>query len=1155
MNISLPLILVTLLIASLIPYSSTTAPVTYSSEEKPVYVAFIWHYHQPWYYSVNGSYFILPWVRMHTVGNYYKMAYILSKYSGIKVTFDFSGSLVSQVLAYEKGVMDYRQIISLMIANGRNLTLDEKFSMLQIPGGFFDINWNRIVNVVPRFRVLRDEAQAAFNKYGNLPQKELKEKVVAQFTNQDFLDLATLFNLYWMDPEVLHDFYPNLYQLWVKGFETPGMHFTREELKKVLQAHNDLIEKLLPIYKELASKGQAEIIPVPYSHPLAPIIADFGWIDDLDLHINKSLQLFKEVFNITPAGIWPAEEAINEYVVKEFSKYFVWTVSDETVLAKSGIDISNPANTLKPWYIDFNGKRIYILFRNTELSNLISFSYSSKPTDQAVSDLINRILAAGKTGVKHPLIVVALDGENPWENYIRFGDNFLNKLYSTLQKYQDEGLIKTVTPAEYIKLFENESKELPLKPHKYLDLKGKDISNMPISYSQDAYNELPRKTVYARIAEGSWASGVLTMWIGQRQENAAWMLLAKARHDLLKALNTSSILKAYKERPKAVENLLRAEASDWFWWYGGDAGGGFPANPLFKAYLRNVYTYTGIQPPAYLLTNFNPEGTPVGTVNTEPPPPLKTPPDIDGYLKDSAWSNALNLTLGTKYIKNIKVAVDSNNLYIGINPWNEGVLKSSITRVGIYLTNPWRSVSPYNLQYNPFPRYSKVDLGMGLFYEILVLPSNSSAYVSVAEGKGGWFRLFKVSNIKVGKAVELAVPWSYLSLRPGDTVYLTAVTYVNNSIPEVATKLGKTYFLKVPAPTAGPAGKVVFQMNDPVGDDNGLGTYKYPKDKVFQPGVFDLTKFTVINAGSKVVFITRVKNLGDNPWNGPNGFCLQYVQIYIHMPKSKLPENINTYGLNVTIDKKDAWQVALLLAPGWGSDPVPKGQRAALYYSNGSIVVQNKVFKVYADTLNNAIIAEVSKSLLPDVAGIGNWSYTVFLTSYDGYGPDRIRSFGVNAEEWVVGAGKQYASAIVKNDIPRVMDLLAPSAQAQYEMLKTFIIKGSVTKEAVVQAVSNQPVTSLTPKTVVITLTTTATLIRNETKTESITTTLTQTSTLTYTYTYHHTTTCTHTEHHTHTVTITKPSSEAFILGVIGVAIAVILAGLAFVYLAIKRKP
>jgi len=69
---------------------------------------------------------------------------------------------------------------------------------------------------------------------------------------------------------------------------------------------------------------------------------------------------------------------------------------------------------------------------------LISFQYSNWDQDQAVNDLVDKILGIAK-GAKGPrLVVIALDGENPWENYPEFGDVFLNKLYSRLSELQNK---------------------------------------------------------------------------------------------------------------------------------------------------------------------------------------------------------------------------------------------------------------------------------------------------------------------------------------------------------------------------------------------------------------------------------------------------------------------------------------------------------------------------------------------------------------------------------------------------------------------------------------------------------------------------------------------------------------------------------------------
>ena len=294
-------------------------------------------------------------------------------------------------------------------------------------------------------------------------------------------------------------------------------------------------------------------------------------------------------------------------------------------------------------------------------------------------------------------------------------------------------------------------------------------------------------------------------------------------------------------------------------------------------------------------------------------------------------------------------------------------------------------------------------------------------------------------------------------------------------------------------------------VTDPTGDDKGPGYYGYPSNSVFKPGVFDLTKFEVLTNGTDVIFKVYVKDLGDNPWKGPNGFCLQYVQIYVHTEKG--PYATYTFGLNVNISKPYAWSFALLLAPGWGNDPVPKGQRSALIYANGTVIVQDNKFKVYADPNENAIVAVISKNLIPDVDNIKNWKIIVALASYDGYGPMKVRQAGVKGGEWVLNATKyatnkntiiRIGQAVAKGIEPLALDLLVYSPQypngipasLQYEWLNTFNVTAGT--YAIVPGISVAPKT--VTETVTQTETTTYTTTSTQTITKTSTTTITSTS-------------------------------------------------------------
>ena len=1030
-------VLLGVLILSLILVQVSAVNIA-GQQSKPLYVAIIWHYHQPWYYDVNGTAFLLPWTRMHTVGNYYKMASILSRYPDIKVTFTFSGSLIQQILDYNKGVEDYREIISEKIAKGQTLTVEEKFSMLSMPGGFFDVNWDRVVNIVPRFAELRDKAQSTLSKYLYLPEQEYKMRVTSEFTDQDYVDLAVLFNLFWIDPSVLREQYPQLYQLRLQALNGTRT-FTRQQLQTILDVHKDLLSKVLGVYATLVKKGQIELIPVPYSHPLAPILADFGLQDDIKLHITRSTSLFQQVFNYRPQGIWPAEQAVNDVVLSLFAdEGYTWTVTDESLLVKAGYDPSDPGVGLKAWYASYGGKRIYVFFRNHEISDLIGFQYSRQDSKQAALDFVNRLLALARKSDGTNIVVIALDGENPWENYPEFGDVFLENLYATLNNYQSQGILITTTPGEYLSKMSGEARELPVKSYKYLDLEGKDISDIPLSYTDDAYTQLPRKDVNARIPEGSWSGGELAVWIGQRQENAAWMMLIKTRNDVLGKLGVRTLQDALSVNPKAVEDILRAEASDWTFWYGGDMGGGFPANPLYKGYLRRAYIDVGLQPPDYLLTQFNPDATPIGVINSNYPIPPSSEPVLDGKLSSPEWSGALNMSLGDKLISSILLLPSSKGLYIAAIPIDKSILSDPKVAVAIYTTSTARSVSPFHPGYNSFPRYTPLDLGVGLFYEILMYPANSTLIINAADGKERWVSLYYLS-LKIGDIAEAFVPWNDLGLVQGEQVYVTAASYKGASLIEIASRVGSVYQLMVPRAVITAGAKTVFEATDPTGDDDGAGGYKYPKADVFKPGVFDLTQFKVLDTGSTIIFEVYLKDLGGNPWGGPNGFCLQYPQIYIHT-SLKAPGRTDTFGLNVNLTDDSSWHIAILLAPGWGSDPVPSGEKAAIYLADGKIIVQDgNNLKVYADPAKNAIIAEVSKSLLPDAENADKWVYTVAVTSYDGYGTMKIRAFGLDPDVWVIGVGSKHAKAVLFNVVPRIMDLLAPTSEDQYSQLNTYV--------------------------------------------------------------------------------------------------------------------
>ncbi len=310
----------------------------------------------------------------------------------------------------------------------------------------------------------------------------------------------------------------------------------------------------------------------------------------------------------------------------------------------------------------------------------------------------------------------------------------------------------------------------------------------------------------------------------------------------------------------------------------------------------------------------------------------------------------------------------------------------------------------------------------------------------------------------------------------------------------------------------------VANIMDPIGDDTGTGTVTYPTNPVFQPGVFDLTRLMVLEDNDSIYFLVTLKNLGDNPWSGPNGFSVQYVHIYILTTDDSLPKNTSTYGLNVEI--WHGWNYAILLTPGWSGSPVPGGQEAVIYDAENNVVAYQSTSEFTVYTEKNSIIAKVSKTVLSDVDNIGKWVVFLAVTGYDGTQPLKVRPFAEKASEWSFGGADP--DALNAGVFPYIVDVLATDSLEQYIMLTSYNPdNGTLAKVYGVNLTTMEEVKPPTPtKTVTVTTTSTVTTTQTTTSTTTVTSTVTSTSPTTIYSTI--TSTKTITEKETETVTSTK---------------------------------
>jgi catechol 2,3-dioxygenase-like lactoylglutathione lyase family enzyme len=182
-------------------------------------------------------------------------------------------------------------------------------------------------------------------------------------------------------------------------------------------------------------------------------------------------------------------------------------------------------------------------------------------------------------------VFVILDGENAWEHFAGQGRPFLRALYARLSS---EPGIRTVT-----------------------------MSEACATATESLVSIFP----------GSWINSDFYIWIGHSDDHRAWSQLADAR----RALDTPPPGLAEDALARAHEEMLIAEGSDWFWWYGDDHSSDHDLafDDLFRRHVRNVYRALDAPIPEELF---------VTNITTQPPSvEIRRPtglihPEVDGEI-------------------------------------------------------------------------------------------------------------------------------------------------------------------------------------------------------------------------------------------------------------------------------------------------------------------------------------------------------------------------------------------------------------------------------------------------------------------------------------------------------------------------------------------
>ncbi len=535
--------------------------------DNPLHVVFLWHMHQPYYRDPRSGQFRLPWVRLHGTKDYLDMVEMLKEFPAIRQNFNLVPSLLEQLVDYTgRGGTD----VHLEMSRKRAADLDEQERTF-ILENFFLANWDHMIRPFPRFYELLEKRGT------NVIRSDLPRSV-KYFTDQDFLDLQVFFNLCWIDP-LFRSRDPLLTMLVEKGRD-----FTEEDKDLVLARQAEILERIIPTYRDMAASGQIELSATPFYHPILPLLCDteiarvamphvhlprhrFSHPEDAERQVAMGLQYFESVFNYRPRGMWPSEGSVSDDVLQILSRQGVqWVATDEGVLAASlgrrlrddGGSLLDPGALYRPW----SCRNVSVIFRDHALSDLIGFVYSQWDAVKAADDLVQRLLAIRSSlpADQPHLVPIILDGENAWEHFRNDGRDFLVRLYERLSS---EDRLRTVTISDYIGTIS----------------RGEELTS---------------------IHPGSWINANFGIWIGHEEDNLSWDLLTETRE----ALARFEQAHPEKDLTEAWKSVFIAEGSDWNWWYGDEHATETEEDfdELFRLNLMQVYHEMGVDVPSQLFT-------------------------------------------------------------------------------------------------------------------------------------------------------------------------------------------------------------------------------------------------------------------------------------------------------------------------------------------------------------------------------------------------------------------------------------------------------------------------------------------------------------------------------------------------------------------------
>ncbi|BAL81033.1 glycoside hydrolase [Caldisericum exile] len=285
-----------------------------------------------------------------------------------------------------------------------------------------------------------------------------------------------------------------------------GMNFTKQDKEVLINLEKKIIHSLFDIYKELIKRNQIEITVTPYYHPIIPLLLD----------LNSAVKSKKDakIPNLQSNLYEDAKIHIDKALSIGFDTFNIqingmWpaegSISEETVILFKNSKIK---------WIGSDETLVRSLGLGQGVYNYkdVTLFLRNHSVSDKIGFMYNKMKPSDAVAdLKHELekngnLILILDGENPWEYFENYGANFMEELFKSFSGKET--------------LLGSEAE--PIKEINY-------------------------------FVPGSWINGHFDTWIGDEETNTAWTYLIETR----KFVNNDT----------AKEFILKAQASDHFWWY------------------------------------------------------------------------------------------------------------------------------------------------------------------------------------------------------------------------------------------------------------------------------------------------------------------------------------------------------------------------------------------------------------------------------------------------------------------------------------------------------------------------------------------------------------------------------------------------------------